>query len=91
MTATSFCAQAIFSASLLHCSYATKEQRKLMVLAISEDGNRVSVVEELRELVSRKEHFTSTATQELRMPLHRIIGLSGSLLSGYAGDLGHQV
>eukprot|EP00798_Chlamydomonas_sp_ICE-L_P023091 gene23091-30286_t len=65
----------------------TLEQRRLMTMHAVEESNRVSVIQELRDLLDQKELFLSSMSHELRTPLNGIIGLSDALLVGSCGEI----
>ena len=70
----------MFGSSLLYGNFLTIEQRRLITMRIVEEGGRIRVIEELRELVEQKERFMSSMSHELRTPLNGIIGLSDGLI-----------
>ncbi len=86
-----FLGKVMFSSSLLHGNFLTIEQRRLIAMRIVEEGNRIQVIQELKDLVEQKERFMSSMSHELRTPLNGIIGLSDALLVGSCGDINDQV
>ncbi|KAG2434989.1 hypothetical protein HYH02_011988 [Chlamydomonas schloesseri] len=85
-----FLGKVMFSSSLLHGNFLTIEQRRLIAMRIVEEGNRIQVIQELKDLVEQKERFMSSMSHELRTPLNGIIGLSDALLVGSCGDINDQ-
>ncbi|KAG2482178.1 hypothetical protein HYH03_018877 [Edaphochlamys debaryana] len=85
-----FLGKVLFSSSLLHGNFLTIEQRRLIAMRIVEEGNRIQVIQELKDLVEQKERFMSSMSHELRTPLNGIIGLSDALLVGSCGDVNDQ-
>ncbi|GIL69952.1 hypothetical protein Vretimale_10018 [Volvox reticuliferus] len=85
-----FLGKVMFSSSLLHGNFLTIEQRRLIAMRIVEEGNRIQVIQELKDLVEQKERFMSSMSHELRTPLNGIIGLSDALLVGSCGDVNDQ-
>ncbi|KXZ54193.1 hypothetical protein GPECTOR_5g288 [Gonium pectorale] len=88
--ASDFLGKVMFSSSLLHGNFLTIEQRRLIAMRIVEEGNRIQVIQELKDLVEQKERFMSSMSHELRTPLNGIIGLSDALLVGSCGDVNDQ-
>ncbi|KAG2425936.1 hypothetical protein HXX76_013309 [Chlamydomonas incerta] len=85
-----FLGKVMFSSSLLHGNFLTIEQRRLIAMRIVEEGNRIQVIQELKDLVEQKERFMSSMSHELRTPLNGIIGLSDALLVGSCGEINDQ-
>ena len=50
-----FFGKIMFCSSLLHGNYITIEQRRLAAMRAIEEGNRLHVIAELRQLVEHKE------------------------------------
>ncbi|PNW86121.1 hypothetical protein CHLRE_02g074150v5 [Chlamydomonas reinhardtii] len=88
--ACDFLGKVMFSSSLLHGNFLTIEQRRLIAMRIVEEGNRIQVIQELKDLVEQKERFMSSMSHELRTPLNGIIGLSDALLVGSCGEINDQ-
>ncbi|KAL6761671.1 chlamyopsin-5 [Haematococcus lacustris] len=82
-----FLGKVMFSSSLLQGNFLTIEQRRLIAMRIVEEGNRVQVIQELKDLVEQKERFMSGMSHELRTPLNGIIGLSDALVVGSCGQI----
>lgn len=89
-TIMDFFGKAIFSSSLLQGNFLTMEQRRLIAMRVVEEGNRIRVIQELKDVVEQKERFMSSLSHELRTPLNGIIGLSDSLLVGSCSDMSEQ-
>jgi signal transduction histidine kinase len=86
-TVFDFMGKVMFSSSLLQGNFLTIEQRRLIAMRIVEEGNRIQVIQELKDLVEQKERFMSSMSHELRTPLNGIIGLSDALLVGSCGQI----
>jgi len=90
-TCFDFMGKVMFSSSLLQGNFLTIEQRRLITMRIVEEGNRIKVIHELKELVEQKERFMSSMSHELRTPLNGIIGLSDALIIGSCGEVNDKV
>ncbi|GAX76579.1 hypothetical protein CEUSTIGMA_g4025.t1 [Chlamydomonas eustigma] len=86
-TAGDFLGKVLFSSSLLYGNFLTMEQRRLIAMRMVEEGNRIQVIQELKDLVEQKERFMSSMSHELRTPLNGIIGLSEGILVGSCGNV----
>ncbi|KXZ47741.1 hypothetical protein GPECTOR_33g623 [Gonium pectorale] len=82
-----FMAKVLFSSSIMYGNYMTISQRRLLAQAEAENANRVRLVADLRDAVTRKDQFMSLMSHELRTPLNGIIQLSDAMVRGAGGEM----
>eukprot|EP00198_Chlamydomonas_reinhardtii_P009452 XP_001698789.1 chlamyopsin-6 [Chlamydomonas reinhardtii] len=82
-----FMAKVLFSSSIMYGNYMTIAQRRLLAQQDAENANRVQMIQDLRDSVTRKDQFMSLMSHELRTPLNGIIQLSDALVRGAGGEM----
>uniref|UniRef100_A0A7S3VS63 histidine kinase n=1 Tax=Dunaliella tertiolecta TaxID=3047 RepID=A0A7S3VS63_DUNTE len=82
-----FGAKVLFSSSIMYGNYITIGQRRVMARLDLENKDRIQMITDLKEAVSRKDQFMSLMSHELRTPLNGIIQLGDALCRGAGGEL----
>jgi signal transduction histidine kinase len=67
-------AQVLFSNSLMLGSFKGLEARRQEVMRQIEEGNKQTLIDELKKVLEQKSAFMSAVSHELRTPLNGIIG-----------------
>lgn len=67
-------AQVLFSNSLMLGCFKGLEARRQEVMRQIEEGNKQTLIDELKKVLEQKSAFMSAVSHELRTPLNGIIG-----------------
>jgi signal transduction histidine kinase len=84
--------QVLFSNSLMLGCFKGLEQRRQEVMRKIEEGNKQTLIDELKKVLEQKSNFMSAVSHELRTPLNGIIGerRGWRRKEGGGGDMMHQ-
>eukprot|EP00798_Chlamydomonas_sp_ICE-L_P008207 gene8207-1470_t len=84
---SNFAAKVVFSSCIMYNNFLSIAQRRMLASLAKEQAERIQMVADLRESISRKDNFLSIIGHELRTPLNAIIQLSNALARGTGGSL----